>query len=192
MKEAGGRSTWAETPSCASSTKEPRSRSRTLAETMTSRRPCSRRTSARPSTTSKSASVRSGTVTPFSRTIGRAPSWSKSSRVASAKRTTTSKRRSPSNTRPAGRPPRAMATDCATSSTVRPYRAMVGRSKAMSSVGKPVTCCTFTSAAPSTPRSTPATSPAASVSAVRSSPYSLTATSPRTPAISSLKRSSIG
>ncbi len=60
------------------------------------------------------------------------------------------------------------------------------------SAGSPSVCSTLTSAAPATLPSTRATCRAASAIASVSSPKTLTATSLRTPEISSLKRSWIG
>jgi hypothetical protein len=58
----------------------------------------------------------------------------------------------------------------------------------MSSMGRPVVCSTFTSAAPCVLRSTAAICSAVRFIWLKSSPNTFTAMSPRTPAISSLKR----
>ncbi|MNN09818.1 hypothetical protein D3C81_1227220 [compost metagenome] len=60
------------------------------------------------------------------------------------------------------------------------------------STGSPVVCSTFTSEAPSTLRSASAIRSAVAFSTCMSSPNTFTATSLRTPEISSLKRNWIG
>ncbi len=103
-----------------------------------------------------------------------------------------SKRRSPSNRVPALRPPRAVATVSWMSPTLRPKRAALSRSMSTVSTGRPVVCSTFTSEAPSMPCSTLEIFSAVSLSTCMSSPKTFTATSLRTPEISSLKRNWIG
>ena len=60
------------------------------------------------------------------------------------------------------------------------------------SIGRPLVCSTLTSVAPCTVPSTLAMRCAVSLSTALSSPNTFTATSERTPEISSLKRSWIG
>ncbi|MNC15725.1 hypothetical protein D3C75_635500 [compost metagenome] len=68
----------------------------------------------------------------------------------------------------------------------------MSRSISMVSTGRPVVCSTFTSDAPGTPCRLLAICAAVRLSTSMSSPNSFTATSLRTPEISSLKRSWIG
>ncbi len=113
-------------------------------------------------------------------------------RSSSGRRTTRSKRRSPSNTRPAVLPPTAISTRFCTSDTLMPKRASALRSSLTVSTGSPATCSVLTSAAPWMFCSADCTCPAIPASTSRSSPKILTPTSLRTPEISSLKRSWIG
>ena len=62
----------------------------------------------------------------------------------------------------------------------------------MLSSGRPLTCSTRTPAAPRMPPSAPAIRLAAGSMVSKSSPKTFTATSPRTPAMSSLKRMAMG
>ena len=73
-----------------------------------------------------------------------------------------------------------------------PYRPIAARSTRDLSTGWPVTCSTVTSAAPGIPRTTPSISRAVAFSTSRSSPKTLMPTSPRTPAIISFTRISMG
>ena len=70
------------------------------------------------------------------------------SAALSGSRTRMSKRRSPSNTCPAARPPIATSTTSWTSATFRPSRAIVARSIWMVRTGRPVVCSSLTSDAP--------------------------------------------
>ncbi|MCY1423677.1 hypothetical protein D9M71_393990 [compost metagenome] len=124
--------------------------------------------------------------------ISRLASPSTSVRRVSDRRTTMSKRRSPSYSVPAVRPPTAMAMASCTSPTFRPWRAALSRSMSIVSTGSPVVCSTFTSEAPGTPCRLLAICAAVRLSTSMSSPNSFTATSLRTPEISSLKRNWIG
>ena len=115
-----------------------------------------------------------------------------SERTASGTRTTIGKRRSPSKTKPASRPPMAVPITSCTAARLRPRRAISALSTVISRKGRPVACSTRTSSAPGTPRRTPATWLAAASIGPNSSPNTFTARSPRVPASSSLKRIWIG
>src|SRR6266404_5702308 len=174
------------------------SRPRTSAVTATSRLPFSRLTWFGPSARLKLAMWRNGIVAAGApgvvcgKAMGRFSSASMSLRNASGRRTMIWKRRSPSNTRPAARPPMAMPTASCTSERLRPRRAISPLSILISRKGSPDTSSTLTLAAPSTPLSTAAIWLAARTIGANSSPNTLTARSSRTPAMSSLKRIPIG
>ncbi|MCY1406785.1 hypothetical protein D9M71_220650 [compost metagenome] len=183
----------------ASCTNEPISRPRTLALTTTSRLPFSRLTWLGPSTRSRLATSAS-VIKPIPALLPalagtgisrRASPWT-SARKSSGRRTTMSKRRSPSYNVPAWRPPSATAMVSCTSPILRPKRAALSRSILMVNTGRPDVCSTLTSEAPATRCNVWAICPAVLLSRSMSSPKTLTATSLRTPEINSLKRNWIG
>ena len=183
--------------SSASATNEPMSRSRTLVLTTTRRLPSSRLTWFGPGANERVATSLSGmnrwADSPLlGKAIGRRLIASSSERRFSGRRTRMSKRRSPSNSSPASRPPMAVARVSWTSCTLRPYRAVFSRSMFTVSMGRPVVCSTLTSEAPRMPCSSTEIFWAESLRTSISSPNTLTATSARTPEISSLKRSWMG
>ena len=176
----------------ASATTPAMSRPRTLAWITTRRLPFSRLIWFGPSITRMSARLASGTKAPPG--VGTwtwASAW-KSARCASDRRMTTGKRRSPSKIVPASRPPSVAPTVSCTSCAVTPSRAIASRFGRMSRIGRPAVCSTLTSTAPGVLRSAAAIFCAVAFMPAKSSPKTLTATSPRTPAISSLKRIWIG
>ena len=103
-----------------------------------------------------------------------------------------SKRRSPSKTWPTVLPPMATSIVSCTSATLSPSRAISDRLSWMVRRGSPVVCSTLLSAAPGTAASAASIRVPTSPSTSMSSPNTFTATSLRTPAMSSLKRIWIG
>jgi len=181
----------------ASATKEPRSRPRTLALTTTRRLPSSRLIWFGPCAEVKLATSPSGMkftrpLPCFGSAIGRRCSASGFERNVSGRRTRMPKRRAPSNNSPASLPPSAVEIVSCTSAMFRPLRTVLSRSMLTVSIGRPVVCSTLASAAPSVRKSTCRIWAARRSSWSASSPNTLTATSARTPGISSLKRIWIG
>ena len=129
---------------------------------------------------------------PWGRGTGSSSSAGISSRSASERRTTILNRRSPSNTRPASVPPIAVAMRYCTAARLRPRRAISPLSILISRKGRPEVSSVFTLSAPSIFRMTSAIWPAVFCICLKSSPNTFTARSSRTPAMSSLKRISIG
>ena len=178
---------------CASATKLPRSRPRTLPVTVIRRWPHSRVIVDGPSTPRMSASRASGMRSPLGAAHQHRADRLRVARGSSSGRRTTSGKRSwPSTTSPTRLRPDA----------TRPGRAPPGRARRSgrsrpvdrrpAAPAGPVICSTATSAAPGMARSTASISRAFACSTSKSSPKSLTPTSLRTPAIISLMRSSIG
>ena len=131
------------------------SRPRTLAVTTTRRLPFSRRIWFGPSVdreAARPAAASTEAARPFGagrqRHRAGSPAPRRSSRTLSVRRTTIGKRRSPSNTMPASRPPMAAPITSCIAAMLRPSRAISALSILISRTGRPGACSTFTSSAP--------------------------------------------